>query len=55
MKEILPASMWTRKDIKEFKDSIRREEKESIIKVGHGEIVTVSNLNSDLFGSPLIW
>ena len=34
--------MWTRKDIREFKESINREGKESIIKVGHGETVTVS-------------
>ncbi|XP_067011629.1 Golgi resident protein GCP60 isoform X1 [Anabrus simplex] len=36
-----PASMWTRKDIKEFKDSIRKEGGDAIIKVGHGETVTV--------------
>uniref|UniRef100_T1JGC7 ACB domain-containing protein n=1 Tax=Strigamia maritima TaxID=126957 RepID=T1JGC7_STRMM len=36
-----PASMWTRKDIKEFKDAIRKESVDSIIKVGHGETVTV--------------
>ena len=34
--------MWTRKDIKEFKDSIRKEGGDAIIKVGHGETVTVS-------------
>ncbi len=39
--EIVAASMWTRKDIRDFKDSIRKEGKESIIKVGHGETVTV--------------
>ena len=33
--------MWTRKDIRDFKDSIRKEGKDSIIKVGHGETVTV--------------
>lgn len=36
------ASMWTRKDIKEFKDAIRKEGGDAIIKVGHGETVTVS-------------
>ncbi|XP_065562976.1 Golgi resident protein GCP60-like [Artemia franciscana] len=54
VKEILPASMWTRKDIKEFKDSIRREEKEMIIKVGHGEIVTV-RVPTQEEGSCLYW
>ncbi|CAB3378816.1 Hypothetical predicted protein [Cloeon dipterum] len=38
---ISPANMWTRKDIREFKDAIRREGGDSIIKVGHGETVTV--------------
>ena len=33
--------MWTRKDIKEFKDSIRKDP-DSVIKVGSGETVTVS-------------
>lgn len=39
---ISPPSMWTRKDIKDFKDSIRKEGGDAIIKVGHGETVTVS-------------
>ncbi|XP_059484572.1 Golgi resident protein GCP60 isoform X2 [Neocloeon triangulifer] len=38
---ISAANMWTRKDIREFKDAIRREGGDSIIKVGHGETVTV--------------
>ncbi|PSN50640.1 Golgi resident protein GCP60 [Blattella germanica] len=38
---ISAASMWTRKDIKEFKESIRKEGGDAIIKVGHGETVTV--------------
>lgn len=40
---IAAASMWTRKDIKEFKDSIRKDP-DSVIKVGSGETVTVSIL-----------
>lgn len=40
--EISPASMWTHKDLKEFKESIRKEASEAVIKVGHGETVTVS-------------
>ncbi|KAJ8895072.1 hypothetical protein PR048_000397 [Dryococelus australis] len=38
---ISAASMWTRKDIKEFKESIRKEGGDAVIKVGHGETVTV--------------
>ena len=38
---IAAASMWTRKDIKDFKDSIRKDA-DSLIKVGSGETVTVS-------------
>jgi len=34
------ASMWTRKDIKEFKESLKKD-KESVIKIGSGETVTV--------------
>ncbi|XP_071441051.1 Golgi resident protein GCP60 isoform X1 [Hetaerina americana] len=37
----LPASMWTRKEIKEFKESIQKEGGDAIIRVGHGETVTV--------------
>ncbi|KAG8327178.1 Golgi resident protein GCP60 [Homalodisca vitripennis] len=35
------ASMWTRKDVREFKESIRREGGEAVLRVGHGETVTV--------------
>lgn len=34
--------MWTRKDIKEFKDQIRKE-KDAVIKISSGETVTVEN------------
>ncbi|CAM4903063.1 unnamed protein product [Rotaria socialis] len=37
---LAPASMWTRKDIKEFKDTVRKE-KDAVIKIGSGETVTV--------------
>ena len=33
--------MWTRKGVEEFKETIRREAGDAIIKVGHGETVTV--------------
>lgn len=38
---IAGASMWTRKNVQLFKESIRSEGGDGIIKVGHGEIVTV--------------
>ncbi|CAF1331360.1 unnamed protein product [Adineta ricciae] len=37
---IVPANMWTRKDMKEFKDAVRKE-KDAVIKIGSGETVTV--------------
>ena len=40
---IAAASMWTRKDIKEFKESLKSDS-ESVIKVGSGELVTVREL-----------
>ena len=40
---VAAASMWTRKDVKEFKDSLKNDH-ESVLKVGSGEIVTVSML-----------
>lgn len=46
--QIAAASMWTRKDIKDFKDSLRRD-KDSVIKIGSGETVTVSMLLSTSF------
>jgi len=38
---ITPAEMWTRKGVDEFKQTIRREAGDAVIKVGHGETVTV--------------
>ncbi|XP_076359577.1 Golgi resident protein GCP60-like [Tachypleus tridentatus] len=38
---IAAASLWTQRDIKAFKDSVRKEGGEGIIRVGHGETVTV--------------
>ncbi|CAG0884188.1 unnamed protein product [Cyprideis torosa] len=35
------ASMWTRKDVVDFKKAIREEGTEGVIRVGHGETVTV--------------
>lgn len=52
--EISPASMWTKKEIDEFKESIRNEGGDSIIKVGHGETVTV-RVPTHKDGSALFW
>ena len=46
---IAAASMWTRKDVKEFKDSLKKD-KDSVIKVGSGETVTVSIVSVRWFG-----
>jgi hypothetical protein len=39
--EIGPANMWTLTNIKSFKEHIRKEGGDAIIKIGHGETVTV--------------
>lgn len=46
--------MWTRKDIVEFKEAIRKEGGDGIIKVGHGETVTVRVPTHD-DGTCLFW
>uniref|UniRef100_A0A915PUR6 GOLD domain-containing protein n=1 Tax=Setaria digitata TaxID=48799 RepID=A0A915PUR6_9BILA len=51
---IAPASMWNRQDIVEFKNTIRKEGNESVIKVGHGETVTV-RVPTHEEGSCLFW
>ncbi|XP_043244163.1 Golgi resident protein GCP60-like isoform X2 [Amphibalanus amphitrite] len=35
------ASMWTRKDLAEFKQAIKAEGGDAVLKVGHGETVTI--------------
>src|SRR5699024_10356938 len=40
-RSISNASMWTRKDIDTFKETIRAEGGDGILKVGHGEIATI--------------
>ncbi len=52
--DVAPASMWTKVELKEFKDSIRKEGGDSIIKVGHGETVTV-RVPTHKDGSALFW
>ena len=46
--------MWTKKEIDQFKDTIRREEGEAVLKVGHGETVTV-RVPTHLDGKSLYW
>lgn len=46
---LFPASMWTRKDIDEFKANLVRDGGESVIKVNHGETITVSILQKYVY------
>merc|ERR1719147_367232 len=46
--------MWTRKEIFEFKETIKKEEGEAIIKIGHGETVTV-RVPTHIDGRSLYW
>jgi len=52
--DVPPASMWTKKELQDFKDSIRKEGGDSIIKVGHGETVTV-RVPTHKDGTALFW
>ncbi|CAI5447472.1 unnamed protein product [Caenorhabditis angaria] len=51
---ISPASLWNRQDINEFKATIKKDGAEGIIKVGHGETVTV-RVPTHENGSCLFW
>ncbi|CBK19500.1 GOLD domain-containing protein [Caenorhabditis elegans] len=51
---ISPASLWNRQDINEFKANIKKDGHEGIIKVGHGETVTV-RVPTHENGSCLFW
>lgn len=46
--------MWTKKELPEFKDAIRSEGGEAVIKVGHGETVTV-RVPTHEDGTALFW
>jgi len=50
---VAAASMWTRKDVREFKESLQNDP-ESVVKVGSGELVTVRVPTHD-DGSCLFW
>lgn len=51
---IAAAEMWTRKGVEEFKQTIRREAGDAVIKVGHGETVTV-RVPTNSGGTCLFW
>ena len=50
MPPLIPASLWTRSDMKEFKDSVRKNP-ENMIRVGSLSTATVSSLLPSLFYS----
>jgi len=52
--KIAPASMWNSKNIADFKATIRREGPEGILKIGHGETVTV-RVPTHEEGTHLFW
>ncbi|KAL7292196.1 hypothetical protein TKK_0014150 [Trichogramma kaykai] len=52
--KILPPDMWTNANIDEFKNTIRREAGDAVIKIGHGETVTVRVPTHD-DGNCLFW
>jgi len=52
--KIAPATMWSSKDIQEFKDSIRKENSDGVLKVGHGEMLTV-RVPTHPEGTSLYW
>uniref|UniRef100_A0A0K0F3Y3 Golgi resident protein GCP60 (inferred by orthology to a human protein) n=1 Tax=Strongyloides venezuelensis TaxID=75913 RepID=A0A0K0F3Y3_STRVS len=51
---ISPATMWNRKDINEFKESVKKEGPEGIFKISHGETVTIRVPTHDE-GSSIFW
>ncbi|KAF5297346.1 hypothetical protein FQA39_LY12185 [Lamprigera yunnana] len=51
---LVPASMWTRSDIQAFKQTISQAEGDSVVRVGHGETVTV-RVPTHKEGSRIFW
>lgn len=49
-----PASMWTRPDLKPFKQEVSAGKGDGVIKVGHGDVVTV-RVPTHEGGSCLFW
>lgn len=50
MPKIVPASLWTRKDLKEFKDGLRSS-KENVVRIGSLATATVRALVVSVFAS----
>jgi hypothetical protein len=51
---LIPASMWTRSDIQVFKQAVAQAEGDGVVRVGHGETVTV-RVPTHPEGSRLFW
>lgn len=51
---LVPASMWTRSDIEAFKQAVSQAEGDGVVRVGHGETVTV-RVPTHQEGSRLFW
>lgn len=51
---IAPASMWTTNNISEFKETVLKSEGDGVVRVGHGETVTV-RVPTTKSGSQLFW
>ncbi|KAK9719833.1 Acyl CoA binding protein [Popillia japonica] len=51
---LVPASMWTRSDIEAFKKTVSQAEGDGVVRVGHGETVTV-RVPTHQEGSRLFW
>lgn len=51
---VQPANMWTRSDLKEFKLDVQKEKGDGVIRIGHGDCVTVRVPTLE-GGSSLFW
>lgn len=51
---IAAAAMWTRRDVQEFKSAVQQEGPNTVLRVGHGETVTV-RVPTHQDGSCLFW
>lgn len=51
---LVPASMWTRSDLDAFKQAVSQAEGDGVVRVGHGETVTV-RVPTHQEGSRLFW
>ncbi|XP_022908058.2 Golgi resident protein GCP60 [Onthophagus taurus] len=52
--ELVPASMWTRSNIEEFKKDVAQAEGDNVVRVAHGETVTV-RVPTHESGTRLFW